>query len=114
MPKRLNGLVARGTAALGLVLCAALTLAQGLPMPEATEANRLLSEGRPTEAVPHAERALAAAGRALAADDPLQAFFLLAAQPPRQRVPGQNFGNGQVPNHGWCWILVPVRIEWLL
>ncbi len=76
MPKRLNGLVARGTAALGLVLCAALTVAQGLPMPEATEANRLLSEGRPTEAVPHAERALAAAGRALAADDPLQAFFL--------------------------------------
>lgn len=46
------------------------------PMPSATEANRLLNEGRPTEAVPHAERALAAAGRAFAADDPLQAFFL--------------------------------------
>ncbi|MBL8346113.1 MAG: tetratricopeptide repeat protein [Rubrivivax sp.] len=46
------------------------------PMPAATEANRLLNEGRPAEAVPHAERALAAAGRAFAADDPLQAFFL--------------------------------------
>lgn len=46
------------------------------PMPHATEANRLLNEGRPAEAVPHAERALAAAGRAFAAADPLQAFFL--------------------------------------
>ncbi|MBI5716268.1 MAG: tetratricopeptide repeat protein [Burkholderiales bacterium] len=46
------------------------------PMPPATEAHRLYEEGRYAEAVPHAERALAAAGRAFAADDPLQGFFL--------------------------------------
>lgn len=129
MPSRVDGGVMRGTAAIGLVLCAALAGAQesalrtpspspvstapaastpasasgstpqtpssaalpaakvderddgvkgdlASPMPAATEANRLLNEGRPAEAVPHAERALAAAGRAFAADDPLQAFFL--------------------------------------
>jgi CHAT domain-containing protein/Tfp pilus assembly protein PilF len=121
MPKRVDGLAVRMTAALGLVLSVVLAGAQtpaprtpsspaapassappasaasastlapastalpaskgdegdlASPMPSATEANRLLNEGRPTEAVPHAERALAVAGRAFAADDPLQAFFL--------------------------------------
>jgi len=46
------------------------------PMVHATEAHRLLGEGRYAEAVPHAERALAAAGRTLAADDPLQGLLM--------------------------------------
>lgn len=41
------------------------------PLPHLSEAHRLLSEGRPAEAVPHAEQALAVATRTFGPDDAL-------------------------------------------
>ena len=54
---------------------ASVTATDNDPMPAAAEAARLFSAGRYAEATPHAEHALAAAQRTLAADDPLLAEF---------------------------------------